>query len=127
MALMEALGQFMQPQIILLFVGFLIFIVIAYKIFRVVTKALIIGLIGASFPVVINFLGWSELFGITIELSFQNIIFFAMIGIVAFIVYYLLSGMVKITGAITSPFRDKNKDVRKEVKKELEKREKEKD
>ncbi len=125
MAIAEALGQFMQPQIILLFVGFFIFIIIAYKIFRVVTKALLIGLIGAAFPVVVNFLGFSSLFGVEIGLNFQNIIFFALIGIVAFIVYYIISGIMKVTKVVISPFRggDKGK-IRKEVRKELEKEKK---
>jgi len=127
MAIAEALGQFMQLEVILLFVGFFIFIIIAYKIFRVVTRALLIGLIGAAFPVVVNFLGFSSLFGVEIGLNFQNIIFFALIGIVAFIVYYIISGIVKVTKAVASPFRggDKGK-IRKEIKKELEKKEKEK-
>lgn len=125
MAIVEALGQFMQPQIILLFAGFFIFIIIAYKIFKVVAKALIIGLIGAAFPVVMNFLGFSSLFGIEIGLNFQNIIFFALVGIVAFVVYYVISGIVKVTKAVTSPFRGGGKGkMRKEIKKELERKEK---
>ncbi len=128
MVVAEVVAQFMDLNMILLFVGFFIFIVIAYKIFKVVAKALLIGLIGAAFPVVVNYLGMQEMFGITIELSFQNIIFFALIGIVAFVVYYVISGIVKVTKAVTSPFRggDKGK-VRKEVRKELEKKEKEKE
>ncbi len=127
MAIAETLGQFMQPEIILLFVGFFIFIIIAYKIFRVVTKALLIGLIGAAFPVVVNFLGFSNMFGIEIGLNFQNIIFFGLIGIVAFIIYYIISGIVKVTKAVASPFRGGEKGkIRKEIKKELEKKEKEK-
>jgi CBS domain containing-hemolysin-like protein len=120
MAIAEALGQFLQMDIILLFVGFFIFIVVAYKIFQVVFKALLIGLIGAAFPVVINFLGFNNLFGVAIELSFQNIIFFALIGIVAFVAYYILSGIVRVTKFVTSPFRRRG-GVRKEVRKELEK------
>lgn len=127
MAIAETLGQFMQPEIILLFVGFFIFIIIAYKIFRVVTKALLIGLIGAAFPVVVNFLGFSSMFGIEIGLNFQNIIFFGLIGIVAFIVYYIISGIVKVTKAVASPFGggDKGK-IRKEIKREMERKEKKK-
>jgi lysylphosphatidylglycerol synthetase-like protein (DUF2156 family) len=126
MAIAEVLGQLLQLDIILLFAGFFIFIIVAYKIFQAMFKALLIGLIGAAFPVVINFLGFNSLFGVTIELSFQNIIFFALIGIVAFVAYYILSGIVKVTKFVASPFR-KRGDVRKEVKKELEKsREREK-
>lgn len=125
MAIMEALGQFMEPQIILLFVGFFIFIIIAYKLFKLVAKALIVGLIGAAFPVVVNFLGFSNLFGIEIALSFQNIIFFALVGIVAFIAYYIVSGLVKVAGFLARPLRGGDKGgIRKEVRKEMERKEK---
>jgi hypothetical protein len=127
MAIAEALGQFMQLEVILLFIGFFIFIVIAYKIFRVVTKALIIGLMGAAFPVVVNFLGFNNMFGIEIALSFQNIIFFALVGIVAFLVYYIISGIVKVVGFVARPFTGGRKgEIRKELKKELKKREEQK-
>lgn len=120
MAIMEALGQFMQPQIILLFIGFFIFIIIAYKLFKLVARALIIGLIGAAFPVVVNFLGFNNIFGIEIALSFQNIIFFALVGIVAFLVYYVISGMVKVVGFMARPFTGSRKGkIRKEIRKEL--------
>lgn len=126
MVVAEIVAQFMDLNIILLFIGFVIFIIIAYKIFRVIMKALIFGLIGAAFPVVVNFLGFQSLFGVAIELSFQNIIFFAMIGVLVFIVYYIISGIMKATRFLTSPFRKSTKgQIRKELKKELEKREKE--
>jgi len=126
MVVAEVVAQFMDMNVILLFIGFVIFIIIAYKIFRVIMKALIFGLLGAAFPVAVNFLGADSLFGISVALSLENIVFFAMIGIVVFIVYYLISGMMKVTNFVTSPFRGGHKkDIRKELKKELEKREKE--
>lgn len=122
MAIMEALGQFMQPQIILLFVGFFIFIIIAYKLFKLVAKALIVGLVGAAFPVVVNFLGFNNIFGVEIALSFQNMIFFALVGIVAFIIYYVISGMLKAARFLARPLTGGG--TRREIRKELEREKK---
>lgn len=93
-----------QPEIIIFFIIFLAFIVIAYKIFQFVAKAFIVGIIAALFPIFANmFLGFN------IPINIQSILWFALLGIEIFLVYSFLLSIGKIVKIITYPFRRKQK------------------
>ncbi len=78
--------EFLADQSVLVFfVIFIIFIVIAFKVVKFLFKAFMIGLVAAIFPIVGNlFLGFN------IEISLFNIIWFAVTGIGLFLLYSVL-------------------------------------
>jgi len=93
----EFLGQ---ADIIMFFVIFVIFIVIAYKLVKFVFKAFMIGLVAALFPIFGNLL-----FDLGIEISLFNIFWFALTGIGLFILYSLLKTGWKFLKILIWPFR----------------------
>ncbi len=122
---MDIVSQLLQPEIFLVFIGFLIFIVIAYKFIRFLVNVFIIGLVSAFFPLFANFIGLS------VPITFDSIIYFAFLGIIVYIIYYVVSGGYKIIRIILAPFRilkgkPKEKVVKKVIVKEKSKPEKKK-
>ncbi len=69
---------------------FFVFLIIGVFIFKTVTKILIIGAVAAAFPL---FAGY---FGYAIELTFKNIIGFAVLGMSAALVWLTISWIIKI-------------------------------
>ena len=93
--------EFLADQSILIFFAlFVIFIVIAYKLFKFVFKAFLIGLVAAMFPVAGNLL-----FGLEIEITLFNIIWFAVTGIGLFVLYTIVKMGWKFLRVLTAPIR----------------------
>ena len=92
------MGSITQMNPVLLGVIFLFFIVIAYKVFQALIKAFIVGVIAASFPIVAN------LFGLDVPLTFYSVMWFALFGVAAFMLYATISGGAKIAGFAMKPF-----------------------
>jgi len=93
--------EFLADQSVLLFFAiFVIFIIVAYKLFKFVFKAFLIGLVAAMFPV-----AGSLLFGLEIEITLFNILWFAVTGIGIFILYSIVKMGWKFLKLITSPVR----------------------
>ena len=95
-----------------------VFLVLAYMIFKQIKKAIIIGAISASIPVALYLLGFN------IELSLQSIIWFGLAGIATYFVYDVITGWMKIIRIITWPIRQlfrKGKEKPKEIKPKEEK------
>ena len=106
-----------------LIIIFLVFIVIAYKIFKMVMKAAIVGIISASFPFLLSYVGIA-----TVPITLSSVIWFGMAGIAIFFIYSAINGFLRIIGFIFSPFskkKDKEKVIIKEVVKEKEDKKKE--
>jgi hypothetical protein len=78
---------------------FLVFIVLAYKIFQALIKAFIVGVISATFPVIAN------LAGMDVPLTINSVIWFAIFGVTAFLMYATISGGLKIMRIFMRPFR----------------------
>jgi len=98
----------------------LVFLVMAYMIFKQIVKAIIIGAVSASIPIVLYLLGiWDEL-------TLQMIIWFGLAGIATYFVYDVISGWIKIMSIITWPIRRllRKKESPKEAKKPEEQKEK---
>lgn len=91
--------QLTQANTVLLFVVFLVFIVLAYKIFQAMIKAFIVGVIAATFPVIAN------LMGMDVPITINNIIWFALFGVAAYLLYATIAGGAKIMGLVMRPFR----------------------
>ena len=86
-------------DLIILIGAGLLFLVMAYMIFKQVMKAIIIGVIFAAIPVVLY------LFGVGIDLSLQTIIWFGLFGIATYFVYDVVSGWFKVLRMVTWPIR----------------------
>ena len=92
-------SQLQQVSTVFLFIVFFIFIVLAYKVFQTLMKALVVGVIAAAFPIVAN------LIGMDVALSLNSILWFAIAGVALYFAYAFMSGGVKIVKIATSPFR----------------------
>ena len=86
-------------DLIILIGAGIVFLVMAYMIFKQIMKAIIIGAISASIPVVLYLLGFD------IGLSVQTVIWFGLAGIATYFVYDVISGWMKIMRIITWPIR----------------------
>ena len=86
-------------DLIILIGAGLLFLVMAYMIFKQVMKAIIIGVVFASIPVVLYLLG------VGIDLSLQTIIWFGLFGIATYFVYDVISGWFRVLRIVTWPIR----------------------
>ena len=93
--LMIEISKINTALLMLVFVGF---IVLAYKVFQTVIKAFIVGVIAAAFPIVAN------LMGMDVPLTLSNIIWFAIMGVTAFLVYASVTGGIKVVRIVMKPF-----------------------
>ncbi|MBU1135163.1 MAG: hypothetical protein KKG13_01445 [Nanoarchaeota archaeon] len=84
---------------ILVFGLLIVFVVLAYTVFKILMKAALFGALGAIAPFVANYMGMS------IPITLTNILWFALLGVMAYVVYAMASGGVKTMKLITSPFR----------------------
>lgn len=96
--IIEIMNGVAQINTVLLAAVFLFFIVIAYKVFQALIKAFIVGIIAAAFPIVANLLGMD------VPLTFTSVIWFAIFGVAAFMLYATISGGAKIARFAMKPF-----------------------
>jgi hypothetical protein len=86
-------------DILILIGAGLVFLVMAYMIFKQLMKAFIIGIISAAIPVVLY------LFGFQIELSLQTVLWFGLAGIATYFVYDVINGWFTVVRILTWPIR----------------------
>ena len=96
---MEFFRSLSQMNTVLLMGVFLIFIILAYKVFQALIKAFIVGVIAATFPIVAN------LMGMDVPLTINSIVWFAIFGVTGFLLYATISGGVKMVRMVMRPFR----------------------
>ncbi len=94
------LGGLGDQSVLIFFVVFIIFTIVAYKLVKFLFKAFMIGLVAALFPVV-----GSMVFGMNIEISLYNMIWFAATGIGLFIAYSAVRMGWKFVRLIFSPLK----------------------
>ena len=88
------------PNLIIFFGLFFLFLIVAYKVVKLLIRALIVAVIAGFFPVFANmFLGTS------IPITLESILWFAMTGVEIFFVYTILVSIGKIADFISKPFR----------------------
>jgi hypothetical protein len=91
-----------EPNIIIFFGLFFVFILLAYKVVKVLLRALVVAVIAGLFPVFANmFLGFS------FDITLPTIIRFAMMGAEMYFIYHILVSIGKIAEFVTKPFRGK--------------------
>lgn len=93
------LSGFSDSDLILLIGAGIVFLVMAYMIFKQLMKAFIIGIIAAAIPVVLYLMDFSS------ELDIQTVIWFGLAGIATYFVYDVISGWITIVRIITWPIR----------------------
>jgi hypothetical protein len=97
--LTQILSYMQQVDSTFLMIIFFIFIILAYKVFQTVMKAVIIGVIAASFPFIANmFLGFN------VPITINSILWFAITGVIMYFAYSFISGGVKIVKLVLKPF-----------------------
>ena len=104
-------GFLPQQNIWLFFILFFLFIIIAYKVVKVLIRAAIIAVVSGLFPIFANMF-----LGTAIPITLPNILWFAMTGVEIFFVYTILVSIGKIAEIISKPFkRGKTKKVEKVI------------
>ncbi len=89
-----------EQSVLIFFIIFIIFIVIAYKLVKFLFKAFIVGLVAALFPIAGNLV-----FGLNIDINLFNIIWFAGTGILLFVLYSIIKMGWKFLKLLTAPIR----------------------
>lgn len=114
----EFFREIAQINTVLLFGVFIVFIVVAYKLFQALIKAFLVGVIAATFPIVATFIG------LDVPLTISSVIWFAIFGVVAYLFYATVSSGAKILGLVMRPFKGmfSKKPVQKVIIKEDEKK-----
>ncbi len=82
---------------LMLLLLFLIFLVLARKALSLFFNALLIALLGATFPFVVNFLGIYQ-----IELTLNNVVFFALCAVLLYLAYLYLRTLFRVSKTISS-------------------------
>lgn len=113
-------GFIQEPMLWIFFLLFFLFIIVAYKVVKILFRALLIAAISGSFPIVAN-----VFFNIPIPITIANILWFAMLGAEVFFVYHILVSIGKFAELITKPFGRKGKKTEKIIIREVVKNEKE--
>ena len=96
----EFLNAFGDQSMIIFFAVFIIFTIAAYKLVKFLFKTFMIGLVAAMFPVV-----GSMVFGLSIEISLYNMIWFAVTGMGLFIAYSAIRFVWKFLKLGLSPLK----------------------
>ncbi len=104
-------GMIQEPTLILFFGLFFLFILLAYKVVKLLVRALIVTVLAGFFPVFANMV-----LGMSIPITLDNIIWFAMTGAEIFFVYHILVSMGQLGEILMKPFsRKKVKTVEKVI------------
>lgn len=94
------LGGLLQEPNTLVFLGLLVvFVLLAYKVVKIMIRAAMVAVAAGLFPVVAN-----VLLGTSFEISLGSFIRFAMLGAEVYFTYHLLTSIGKIAEFITRPF-----------------------
>jgi len=85
-----ALWNTIKTNQILLIIVFILFLVVAKKLFNILIGSITIAVISASFPFILNKLG----FGMSTD--FNTVLYFMIVGVILYILYHIISGIFKI-------------------------------
>jgi len=90
-------------ETMIIFLVFMIFIFVFYKLFKFIVKASLVSIAGFAFPWVAKYMG------IPIVANFETAITFAFVGLGMFFVYEFYHFVVQFFKLLTWPFRKKKK------------------
>ncbi|MBI4175814.1 MAG: hypothetical protein HY518_01305 [Candidatus Aenigmarchaeota archaeon] len=121
MVLEQIIGLISQVQdnTYLLIALIVVFVIIAYKVFQTMIRITVTGILFALIPIA------GKAAGFDIAVTYQNILWFAFIGILFYFIYSTISSVAKVLGFVSKPFRKEK--VKTVVIKEKEKKKGEED
>ena len=90
----------MNSELLVVFIIFIAFIVITYRVFKWLAKAFLIGFIALLFPVIAN-----HVFGLNVDTSVHSMLWYAAAGVGLFFIFTILKTGWKIIKILTYPFR----------------------
>ena len=91
-----------EPTLILFFGLFFLFILIAYKVVKLLVRALIVAVLAGFFPVFGNMV-----LCMSIPITLDSIIWFAMTGVEIFFVYHIIVSIGQLGEIFMKPFKGK--------------------
>ena len=92
--------MFEDPDVVIFFLLFVLFIIVAYKFFRIIAKAFFIGFLSALFPIAGNYL-----MDLSIPVNIDTMMWFAITGIVLYFFYEIIKMIIKGLKLLTIPFK----------------------
>jgi hypothetical protein len=95
----DFISQVMQLDVVTIFAILFVLIIIAYKVFTYLMKALITGMAFGFIPIAANYLGYG------MEISLPVILQFVLFGIAVFVAYSVIKTILRALGFVLSPFR----------------------
>ncbi len=115
---MPFIPDFITPQIVLIFITFVLVVFILYKLFRVLFKTTLVTIAAFSFPWIVQALGLP----FPIEATVETGIYFALAGLGLFLLYEFFHFIIHFLKILAWPFRalfreDEHKKLEKEMKK----------
>lgn len=115
---MPPIPDFITPQVVLIFITFILVVFILYKLFKVLFKATLVTIAAFSFPWVVQALGLPFPIAATVE----NGIYFAIAGLGLFFAYEFFHFFIHLLRILSWPFRklfegDESAKLEKEMKK----------
>ncbi len=99
---MPLIPDFVTPQVVLIFITFILVVFILYKLFKVIFKATLVTIAAFSFPWIAKALGLP--FPITADV--QTGIYFAIIGLGLFLAYEFVHFIIYFLKILTWPLRE---------------------
>lgn len=117
--------DFITPQVVIIFITFILVVFILYKLFKVIFRATLVMIAAFSFPWIVQALGLP--FPITADV--QTGIYFAIAGLGLFLVYEFFHFVIYFFKILCRPFQNLSKtDEEKKLEREIKKiRKEEKD
>ncbi|MBN1896608.1 MAG: hypothetical protein JW789_02665 [Candidatus Aenigmarchaeota archaeon] len=104
-------GMVQDPALVVFLVLFFVFILLAYKVVKILVRALIISAIAGVFPVFSNMF-----FGTAFPITIDSMLWFAMTGAEIYFVYHILVSIGTIAEFVMKPFsKGKMKKVEKVI------------
>ncbi len=85
-----AIWNTIKANQVLLILVFIAFLIIAKKLFNILTGSITTAIIAATFPFVLNRLGFD------ISTNFDTIMYFMLLGVALYVIYHIISGVLKI-------------------------------
>ena len=95
---LEFLSQ-LQGSTLTLLILFFFFVLLAFKVFKLIIRLAIFGLVGASFPL------FSGVLGLEIAVTLDNIVYFAVLAMTAYLAYYIIVNIGRIIKLLMKPFK----------------------
>ncbi len=95
-------GFLSEPNLFIFLALFFVFILLAYKVVKILVRALVVAVIAGLFPVFANMY-----LGFAFDLSLATFVKFAMMGAEIYFVYHILVSIGRIAEFVMKPFEGK--------------------